>query len=864
MVELLAPAGSFESLKAAVHAGADAVYIGGSQFGARAYADNPDEEHLNKGIDYCHLHSRKLYMTVNTLLKEDEMEQKLFSYLLPYYKNGLDAVIVQDFGVLELIRSSFPDMEIHGSTQMTVTSADGAELLKKTGVTRVVPARELSLSEIRTIIEKTGIEVESFIHGAMCYCYSGQCLLSSMIGGRSGNRGRCAQPCRLPYTVQEQPQAAGIKKGKAQYLLSMKDMCTIDRLPELIEAGISSFKIEGRMKRPEYTAGVVAIYRKYIDRILAYGASGYRVEEEDRRMLLDLYNRGGFSDGYYSKYNGKYMMALTRPNHLGTEAARIRRITQSGIQAEALETLHKKDVLELPNGNETVLSEDVKKGSLFLLTKGKGGANIGGTVYRTKNEFLLESLRDKYIQTDYKEKIKGELKIFRDSPAILKLQCHDVQVECRREIAETAKNAPASKESVIRQMKKTGQTIFEFESLTVTMEDGLFIPVKALNELRREGLDALTAAILEKRRGTRRLQHQENPEDKVIFPEKSAERKCCLTVSVMTREQTDAVLSFLLQRRSCCQNSVQEGSVTESDMTRRDLSGIDAIYFDTLLLGRASELEESCRWLKRKIAEAKRLGCRCFLDCPPVWRFRERRLLESPYAVSVLSLMDGFLLHTVDEVFYFQNYINKNKLQAELAAGESLYAYNSRALSFWQEQGISRMTYSAELNVRELSGLLARYSQSDRRNVAMELTVYGHQQLMQSAQCVVNNTKGCTKKTQITYLRDRKNACFPVINRCNICCNTIYNCVPLQLGGCMPDIRRLAPAYCRLSFTIENAEETRRILSRYAFVLAKEADADDDMRRENGSQTDNTRRGCEAQAGDISEGTRGHFRRGVE
>ena len=350
----------------------------------------------------------------------------------------------------------------------------------------------------------------------------------------------------------------------------------------------------------------------------------------------------------------------------------------------------------------------------------------------------------------------------------------------------------------------------------------------------------------------------------MIFPEKNAERKCCLTVSVMTREQTDAVLSFLLQRRSCCQNSVQEGSVTESDMTRRDLSGIDAIYFDTLLLGRASELEESCRWLKRKIAEAKRLGCRCFLDCPPVWRFRERKLLESPYAVSVLSLMDGFLLHTVDEVFYFQNYINKNKLQAELAAGESLYAYNSRALSFWQEQGISRMTYSAELNVRELSGLLARYSQSDRRNVAMELTVYGHQPLMQSAQCVVNNTKGCTKKTQITYLRDRKNACFPVINRCNICCNTIYNCVPLQLGGCMPDIRRLAPAYCRLAFTIEDAEETRRILSRYAFVLAKEADADDDMRRENGSQTDNTRRGCEAQAGDISEGTRGHFRRGVE
>lgn len=866
MVELLAPAGSFESLKAAVHAGADAVYIGGSQFGARAYADNPDEEHLNRGIDYCHLHGRKLYMTVNTLLKEEEMEQKLFSYLLPYYKNGLDAVIVQDFGVLELIRRSFPDMEIHGSTQMTVTSADGAKLLKSLGVTRVVPARELSLSEIRTIIEKAGIEVETFIHGAMCYCYSGQCLLSSMIGGRSGNRGRCAQPCRLPYAVQENPQMAGAKKGKTQYLLSMKDMCTIDRLPELIEAGISSFKIEGRMKRPEYTAGVVAVYRKYIDRFLTYGASGYRVEEEDRRVLLDLYNRGGFSDGYYSKHNGKHMMALTRPNHLGTEAARIRRTMRDGAQAEALEPLHKKDVLELSDGNEIVLSEDVKKGSLFVLARGKGRIQNGETVYRTKNEFLLDLLRNKYIETDYKEKIKGELKIFRDSPAILKLRCRDVEVECCRRIAEAAKNAPATEEAVIRQMKKTGQTNFEFESFTVTMEDGLFIPVKALNELRREGLDALVSAVLEKRRGIRRLEQQDDTSKQATvvrqndtaeqagvvqqddmagaapLSEKEVKRKCDLTVSVMTREQTEAVLSFLEQRKAQRCGGVPEGGASGHDMAESGVNGIDTIYFDTLLFGKDTGAEEACRWLKQKIAAAKRLGCRCFLECPPVWRVRERKLLESSHAASVLSLMDGFLLHTADELFYFRNYIEKNKLQASLAAGESLYAYNSRALSFWQEQGVSRMAYSAELNVRELSGLLQQYGGINRRDLAMELNVYGYQPLMQSAQCVVNNTKGCTKKTQITYLRDRKNVSFPVINRCNICCNTIYNCVPLQLGGCMTDIRRLAPAYCRLSFTVEDGEETKRILFRYASLFAAEMQGD----------------------GDAPEGTRGHFRRGVE
>lgn len=249
MIEILAPAGDYETLKAAVCAGADAVYAGGERFGARAYAKNFSREELLSAIDYVHLHGRKLYLTVNTLVKEREFAE-LYEYLLPFYRQGLDAVIVQDLGVMDYVMRQFPGLPIHASTQMTITNVIAAKYLESLGVSRIVPARELALAEIQEISGGTGLEVECFVHGALCYCYSGQCLLSSMIGGRSGNRGQCAQPCRLSYTVEHQ---------KAKDILSLKDLCTIQFLPDLIESGIHSFKIEGRMKQPEYVAAVVGL-----------------------------------------------------------------------------------------------------------------------------------------------------------------------------------------------------------------------------------------------------------------------------------------------------------------------------------------------------------------------------------------------------------------------------------------------------------------------------------------------------------------------------------------------------------------------------------------------------------------------------
>lgn len=295
--ELLAPAGNLEIFKGVIESGADAVYVGGSMFGARAYANNFTEEELLEAIDFAHLRGVKVYLTVNTLIKNSEFS-KLYDYLLPYYKRGLDAVIVQDIGVVKAIHEYFPSMEIHTSTQMTVTGADGVRFLSQFGVTRVVMAREVSLAEMKRIHEETGMELEAFVHGALCYSYSGQCLFSSILGGRSGNRGRCAQPCRLPYTVEGK---------KDEYILSLKDMCGIKALDKLHDAGVYSLKIEGRMKQLEYACGVVKYYRSYID-------SMKPVSDADYDRIKALGNRCGFTDRYYFEHNGSDMVTYVKPN----------------------------------------------------------------------------------------------------------------------------------------------------------------------------------------------------------------------------------------------------------------------------------------------------------------------------------------------------------------------------------------------------------------------------------------------------------------------------------------------------------------------------------------------------------------------
>ncbi|NBK92734.1 U32 family peptidase [bacterium 1XD21-13] len=499
--ELLAPAGSFDSLRAAVGAGADAVYLGGSRFGARAYADNFGEQELCHAIDYAHLHGCDIYLTVNTLLKDRELEE-LGTYLKPYYECGLDAVIVQDFGVLSYIREFFPDLPVHASTQMTILGAGGAAFLRELGAARIVTARELSLEEIRQIHSQVDIEIESFVHGALCYCYSGQCLFSSMLGGRSGNRGRCAQPCRLPYELHDGGRVWS-RRGET-YLLSPKDMCTIELLPEILEAGVCSLKIEGRMKRPEYTAGVVRIYRKYLDHYLEYGKQSYQVSEEDLNELKMLYNRGGFSRGYYQVRNGRELMSLTRPGHF---------------------------------------SENGRGGS--------GPANPKGQKeLREKRayEALLDKLKREYVDKEKKEKIKGVFRISTVKPTELVVTWKESRVIVSGAPAQLPQNQPMDKKAIVKQLQKTGDFPFVFEELLVEGEERVFLPVRQLNLMRREALARLREVCLEAGRRPRLMEPLDGQgltfSEQKRVPEKRSVRKPSLHVQIENPETLKTALAF--------------------------------------------------------------------------------------------------------------------------------------------------------------------------------------------------------------------------------------------------------------------------------------------------------------------------------
>ena len=460
-VEILAPAGSYDILMADFAAGADAVYLGGAMFGARAYANNLSQEELLRALDYAHLHDKKIYLTVNTLMKQQELEDRLLPYLEPFYKAGLSAVIVQDFGAFEAIKEAFPGLHIHASTQMTVPGAAGAKLLKEAGASRVVTARELNLAEIKAIHDNCDIEIESFIHGALCYCYSGQCLLSSFQGGRSGNRGRCAQPCRLMYTSQtsDMPRTKGKglrgdenrqkdSNGSA-YLLSPKDMCGLPVLPDIIEAGGFSFKIEGRMKNVNYAAGVTGIYRKYVDRYLEYGREGFKVEDSDINDLMDLYNRGAFTTGYYNNTKGREMISLKRPNHMGTKALKVLKNEGGRVLFEALEQIYPQDVFEIDKENSFSSGSAYAKGSRFTVNLPKKyRLEKGRVLYRMKNGELTRFVEKQYVGQTLKKKIDVHLTAACDRP--LELTFTDTStgavVTQTGAEAQAAQKQPAKKE----------------------------------------------------------------------------------------------------------------------------------------------------------------------------------------------------------------------------------------------------------------------------------------------------------------------------------------------------------------------------------------------------------------------------------
>ena len=688
-VEILAPAGSYESLRAAVSAGADAVYIGGARFGARAYAKNLSEEELLDAIDYVHIHGCKIYLTVNTLLKEQEISQ-LYDYLLPYYRRGLDGVIVQDVGVVSYLKEYFLDLAIHASTQMTITNAKGAFVLKEQGIARVVPSRELSLEEIRKMKEETGLEVECFVHGALCYCYSGQCLLSSMIGGRSGNRGQCAQPCRLPYSVEGDRPAD---------LMSLKDLCTIDLLPELIEAGIDSFKIEGRMKQPDYVYTVVSIYRKYADLCLQVGKSKYKVDRRDRDRLLSAYQRRGYTDGYYKRHNGKSMISFQRP--CGSE--------------------------------EEIICPDFK----------------------------------------LQEKINGNLILSLGERAKLMLEYGDCRVECEGTMPEQAMRQPLDAARVEKQMRKTGNTEFVFDRLEVTIHGELFLPMQALNELRREGIERLSECILKR-------YHRKSVDVIAPVPYKAKH----------SPEKTDGSMELSV----LVQSSEQLKAAIASD-------SIGVIYVDSIV----GVQDEILDLVPRSGGKH-----RYFLALPYISREDAIKKTEKSYA-KWESVYDGVLIRNWESYRLLQEL----GFAKEVRSDYNLYVYNSYSKAFMLERGIQKYTSPVELNDRELKAL----------DISGQVMIgYGYQPVMITANCIQKTSDGCTKDGGYLYIRDRYRKKFAVKKCCKYCYNVMYNSAPLFLADKAEEIRRLAPGELRLDFTMETIDEMKGIMKLYvdAFLHHKE------------------------------------------
>ena len=446
--ELLAPAGSRKAFLGALAAGADAVYLGGEKFGARAYAENFTQEDIVRSIREAHILGKKVYLTLNVLTKESELEETV-DFAMSLWREGLDGVIVQDPGVLRVLHERCPGLELHASTQMSCAGPEAVRFLKKLGVRRVVPARELSLEEIRTIKREEPVEIECFIHGAMCYSYSGRCLMSSFLGGRSGNRGRCAGTCRLPYSIIDADgKEIALGKGKEQYPISMRDLCVLEILPDLIDAGIDSFKIEGRMKSPHYAAGVTALYRKYMDFFRRWDAEGrkkpWKIAAEDMRRLKSLYLRTDLSTGYYYKRNGKELLTITKPGYAGTDEELLGQIEEkylSGLPARAIS-------------------------GLAVLAPGREAKLTVSAPDLTGN---------------------GET----------------ITVTATGEVVQSAVKRPMEAPEIEKRLRKTGDSLFAFDKLEVDVTGDVFLPVASLNALRREALSLLEEEILERAKGDR-------------------------------------------------------------------------------------------------------------------------------------------------------------------------------------------------------------------------------------------------------------------------------------------------------------------------------------------------------------------------
>lgn len=764
--EVLAPAGSIDIAKAVINAGADAVYLGGDMFGARAYAGNLNKEEMLEIIEYAHRYGKKIYLTVNTLLKEEEITKSLIDYLIPYYEKGLDAVIVQDLGVFNLIHQHFPDMDIHASTQMTQTGPKGSKILQELGAKRVVTSREMSLEEIRHLHKEIPeLEIESFIHGALCYCYSGQCLLSSFNGGRSGNRGRCAQPCRMPYDVNYNNEI--INKKDEKYILSPKDMCGLTILPDIIEAGVYSLKIEGRMKNVTYAAFVTSMYRKYLDLYFKKGREGFKVDKKDLDALLDIYNRGMFTTGYYNATKGKEMLSLNRPNHMGTKALKVLSNQSGRVKFKALEKINPGDVFEIEEGASFTSGKAINVDEeLVVNLPKKYKLNLGKVINRMNNAALKGLVQEKFVNTEPKLDLDLNIYVNVLENVVLSASLKNpnygnsyygkgekekvseyIDISVVGDVVQEAKNAAIDEKSIRKALSQMGDSYFRLNNLDIYLNGNAFLPMGAIKRLRRDLIEKLNDELVNCKKRTY------NPEKSLAIQTNSGK--------IFEYGQTDKSLSLQGERESKLSLYF-----TNFDLSKKllDYSKISRVYLDFANLFKiASKFkeEEELKQIKEEIDRIKSFGTRVFLALPYVYKISHKKTFRELIKVAVELGIDSFLVRSLEELGELDEIIDKGYYVFD----SNLYCFNKFAkeeLLKIKTKNLELLGFSSalELNNRELSMVL---------DEDFELLAYFRAPLMVSEQCPKKTFDKCNKRIENYTITSKKNKDYQVKSVCPFC-----------------------------------------------------------------------------------------------
>ena len=733
MIELLSPVGDFDCLKAAVQNGADAVYFGANSFSARAFASNFDDNTLEQAINYAKVRGVKTNLTLNTLIKNDEMYNAI-ALAKKAYEFGIDAIIVQDLGLAKYLIKNFPGLPVHASTQMSVHNLDGVIALQKMGFSRVVLSRELSLKEIEYICKNSDVEIEVFVHGALCISYSGQCLFSSMIGGRSGNRGKCAQPCRLPYDLLENDKI--IDKG---YLLSPRDLCGLEFLPQLIKSGVNCLKIEGRMKTPEYVATVTRIYRKYID--LAEKNISFEIDEIDKQDLLQVFNRGGFSNGHLDSNSNQKLIYPQKSNNMGIFLGTISNFNsnQGHISFTTESKLHVGDKICVENKkHETSLytiselmlnNKNIKEANLgdkIKIGRMKGNISVGDKIYKLSDKFLTSSAIDTLDKELRKINLTCEMTVKLNSPISLKVYDENISVEIISDIIpEIALKSPITKERLISQLCKTNNTPYNFQNIIINLGENLFISsIGGINELRRQALNKFEEKYISSFKRNLDIDFKFEP---------------------LSRLHSAKKLSLLL-------------NIINPNYDYSLLHGVSRIYIPFKFF-----LNKECSNIISKICNS----FDTFIYMPTIIRDNYNNLINKnlPQILNTYKI-SGFVLSNIGNFELLKNYKNY-----EFICNYTFNIFNSLSSC---ELPVNTITLSPELNKNDIENF--------KTNKNVELIVYGKTPLMTSNYCLLGKSNKCysscshkCNSSNKYYLKDRLGFLFRAIPDNIQTVTTIYN-----------------------------------------------------------------------------------------